>query len=580
MMVAEGVHVWETLRGASRRAFWTGPTPLVALGGLSLAAVVVLLLATLEVAFRVEEGYTFKNFFDLYADPFSYKSLLNTLGFALVTVVTALFFAVPTAWLAERTDLPLRGAIYPLMTLGILIPGFFTAMGWLFLFHPRIGMVNNWLMKFLSLDHAPFNITSVAGMGFVQGLGLSSLAFVMIASSFRALDPALEESAQIHGMKLLHRLRTITVPLIWPGILATGIYIFTIGLAAFDVPAVIGMANRIFTFSTFVYMQSNPQEGMPNYGLAGASSGAMILIALVLSWWYLRVVQSSHRYAVVRGKDYRPKPVELGRWWIAGWAFIALKVILSLVLPGLVLVWASLIPFFEPFSTSALERVSLDNFRRIPWEGFWAAAQNSFILVASVPTLAALFGLAISWVVIRSGLKVSGLFDVLAFLPHAVPGIVFALGALMFALFWLPAFLPFYGTLFLLMVVYVIERISFATRVYNSTLIQIHRELDEAGYVFGLKPVTVVWKILFPLLAPAFLYSWVWMALLTYRELTIAALLVTQRNITLPVFIWGVFSGGALTQAAAVSVLLVLLMSPLIILYFTFGRRRFLVGAY
>jgi iron(III) transport system permease protein len=572
-------HVWRPLESARWRFAWRGRIPIIMLGGLALAAILVLLLITVDIAFRTQEGfYTLNNFRTLYSEPFAYKSLLNTLGFATVAVLTALFFGVPIAWLAERTDLAGRAAIHPLMTVGILVPGFFTAMGWLFLFHPRIGVVNVWLTEMLSIDGSPFNIASVVGMGWVLGLGLSSLVFVMVTSSLRALDPALEESAQIHGLKFVRRLRTVTLPLVWPGILAAGIYVFTIALAAFDVPAVIGMSNRIFTFSTFVFNLTNPQEGLPNYGIAAASSAVMIFFALLLSWWYLRVVQRSHRYAVVRGQAYRPKPMALGYWQIAGWAFIALKIVLSLVLPVIVLVWAALLPFFEPFSGSAFERMSLANFYGIPWESFWSAFANTAILVLCVPTLTAIVSLAISWIVIRSGLRIAGTFDTLAFMPHAVPGLIFALGALVLALFWLPDFLPFYGTLYILIAVYIVERVSFATRVYNSNLIQVHRELDEAGYVFGLKPVTVVWRILRPLLAPAILYTWVWMALLTYRELTIAAFLVTRDNITLPVFIWGIWTSGALTQAAAISVLLMLLMLPLVILYFIFGRRRLALG--
>ena len=580
-MAGEGVHVrtWGALKKERWRIAWRGRFPIILVSGLALAAIVVLLLTTVDISFRTQDGfYTLENFRALYSEPFAYKSLLNTLYFAAVTTLTALFFGVPMAWLAERTDLAGRGAIYPLMTVGILVPGFFTAMGWLFLFHPRIGMMNLWLMEILCIRQSPFNITSVVGMGWVLGLGLSSLVFVMVSSSLRALDPALEESAQIHGLFFFRRLTTITLPLIWPGILAAGIYVFTIGLAAFDVPAVIGMSNRIFTFSTFVFNLTNPQEGLPNYGIAAASSAVMIFFALLLSWWYLRVVQRSHRYAVVRGQGYRPKLMELGHWQIAGWAFIALKVVLSLVLPVTVLLWASLLPFFEPFSASAFDRMSLANFYVIPWENFWRALKNTAILVLWVPTLTAVVGLAISWVVIRSGLKIAGTFDTLAFMPHAVPGLIFALGALVLALFWLPDFLPLYGTLSILIMVYVVERISFATRIYNSALIQIHRELDEAGSVFGLKPVTVVWKILRPLLGPALLYSWLWMALLTYRELTIAAFLVTRENITLPVFIWGIWTGGALNQAAAISVLMMLLMLPLVILYFLFGRRRLVLG--
>ncbi|HEX9878948.1 MAG TPA: hypothetical protein VGB25_02000, partial [Candidatus Binatia bacterium] len=77
-----------------------------------------------------------------------------------------------------------------------------------------------------------------------------------------------------------------------------------------------------------------------------------------------------------------------------------------------------------------------------------------------------------------------------------------------------------------------------------------------------------------PLLMPTILYSWLWMALLTYRELTMAALLATAHNVTLPVFIFGVWRNESLNQAAAVSLVLVLMISPLVILYFVFGRKR------
>ena len=105
-------------------------------------------------------------------------------------------------------------------------------------------------------------------------------------------------------------------------------------------------------------------------------------------------------------------------------------------------------------------------------------------------------------------------------------------------------------------------------------MVQLHRELDEAGYVFGLGALGVLWYIMRPLLLPTLLYTWLWMALLTYRELTMAALLVTANNITLPVFIWGVWRNESLNQAAAMSLLLVLMISPMVILYFIISRKR------
>src|SRR6202034_2215516 len=127
---------------------------------------------------------------------------------------------VPVAWLAERSDLPGKPLLFTLMAIGLLLPGFGSAMGWLVLMHPRIGLVNVWLMRSFHLPGPAFNIASVTGMGWVQGLSLAPLAFIMTAAVFRATDPALEEAAQMAGASFLKRLWRVTLPLAWPGVLA------------------------------------------------------------------------------------------------------------------------------------------------------------------------------------------------------------------------------------------------------------------------------------------------------------------------------------------------------------------------
>ncbi len=109
-------------------------------------------------------------------------------------------------------------------------------------------------------------------MGWVQGLNLAPLAFIMTAAVFRSMDPTLEEAAEMHGAGAWRVLRRITVRLAWPGILAASIYIFMTAFAAFDVPAIIGWGNRIFTFTTYLYLLLNPQDVLPRYGLAAALS--------------------------------------------------------------------------------------------------------------------------------------------------------------------------------------------------------------------------------------------------------------------------------------------------------------------
>ena len=172
------------------------------------------------------------------------------------------------------------------------------------------------------------------------------------------------------------------------------------------------------------------------------------------------------------------------------------------------------------------------------------------------------------------GPKVAGRVRCLAFLPHAVPSIILAIAAVFVALFLLRGILPLYGTLSILVLVYTISRISFATRIINNSLAQIHPELEEAAFAGGLRVLQVMRKILLPLLKPALVYAWLWMALLCYRELTMASVLVTnQNNVTLPMIVWGLWLGGSLNQAAAANLVILVFMLPAVLLYLTVGRR-------
>src|SRR3546814_7852895 len=131
-----------------------------------------------------------------------------------------------------------------MMTIGRLVPPIFIGMGWTFIAHERIGLANKALMELFGLESGPISIGSAAGMGFVEGLTLAPLAFVLSVQVFRTMNPALEEAAQTSGMSFPRTLWRVTLPLARPAILAALIYIFVIGLATFDIPAVtIGRAH-------------------------------------------------------------------------------------------------------------------------------------------------------------------------------------------------------------------------------------------------------------------------------------------------------------------------------------------------
>ena len=117
------------------------------------------------------------------------------------------------------------------------------------------------------------------------------------------------------------------------------------------------------------------------------------------------------------------------------------------------------------------------------------------------------------------------------------------------------------------MIVYAVVYISFGSRMTNSALIQIHTELEEAAYMSGASLYATLQRVIIPLLKPALANAWLWLALLAYRELTLAMMLFSPDNMTLSVVVWSLWNTGGLVDAAAVAVVMIALMLPMIFMY-------------
>jgi iron(III) transport system permease protein len=550
---------------------------MVVLALLPALTIVGLLVATIWQSFNVrifDAAPTLRNYVDLYADSFAYRAFLNSLMFSACTLVVAFLFGLPIAWIAERTDTRGRSVIQALMSIGLFVPGFITAMGWLFLLNPRIGLVNAGLKALFGPDVTPVNIVSVAGMGIVQGLALAPVVFVFTSASLRSMDPQLEEAARMSGAGFMATLRRVVGPIAWPGLLASGLYVFTIGLSAFDVPLVIGLSNRIYTFSTFLFVMStaNP-DGVPRYGLIAAFASLMIVLALLLSWWYSRVLVQSRKYQVVTGKGYRPRLISLGKWAFATWAIVILYLLVANIMPVLVMIWASLLPYFQPFSTRAFALLSFATYQNLNWPLLLRAFENTAVLMLTVPLIALVMSLVSSWVVLRSRNRFRLAFDFIAFMPHAVPTAILAFSALVIILQLPRGSQGLLGSLIPIIAVMAIAMLSFGSRITNGALIQIHADLEEAAQMSGVSNFEVLRRIVFPLMKPALLFGWLWIALLAFRELTIPAMLFSPKSIPLSVAIWSLFSSGDIPGAAATSLIMLVLLFPLIVAYMRYAGK-------
>ncbi len=560
---------------AGSEIYWVFAAPVI----LASAAIIGLLAFVLWISFaRMEDGlvvqtFSLTNYIDLYADPLAISAARNTLAFALLATAIAGAFGLPLAWFVERTDLPGKSILPALLIVGLLIPGFFTAMGWVLLLHPRIGAINQFFMGWLGLAAAPLPINTVAGMAWVEGLTLAPLFYLMTASGLRMMDPSLEEAARMSGATAWQVMARVFMPLFHPAVLAACIFVFTTALGAFDVPGTIGLSGRILTFSTYLYVKISAIDGLPDYGPPAAFGAGLLMFASLVSLFYTRTLRRAHRYQVVTGKAFRPRRIALGGYVWLGWLLVGLYVVCALAAPLLLVVWAALLPFYQSPSMHALSSLSFAAFARVPWSLVLDGLGNSLVLALVAPTVALGTSLCFSWIVLRSRLRGRHALDTLAFLPHAVPGIIFALGAALAALLLMPRWLPLYGSLTIIILVCAIGWIAFGTRVVNSALIQIHSELEEVGFMSGATQMMVMRRVLAPLMGPALAGAWIWMALLALRELTRAIILSTAGNTTLPVIAWSLWNGGQINQAAAIVLVTICLFAPLVLVYFRLAGR-------
>jgi iron(III) transport system permease protein len=253
--------------------------------------------------------------------------------------------------------------------------------------------------------------------------------------------------------------------------------------------------------------------------------------------------------------------------------YIGLYAFLSKLLPLILLAYVAFTPYLAPPSMEMLDKLSTVHFQTIDWNLVWRGLRNTITLVVVVPLAVLVFGFCVSWLVVRSRSRSRYALEFVAFLPHALPEVILAIGALLMALFVLRGWVPLYGSVWLIAIVYIVARLAFATRALNSALLQIHKELEEAAFAAGMSTFRTAWRIMMPLLRPTMLAVWIWTALLTYRELTVAVFLAGQESITLPAVVWSYWFSGNRNVAAAVTLIMIAVLIPMIITFWWFGRR-------
>ena len=513
--------------------------------------------------------FTFGNYITAYTSSDTARLFWTSMQFAIGTAAFAFFVGTSLAWMNERTNTPFKSLFFALSLIPLVIPGILFTVAWILLGSPKIGIVNLVLMSLFNLSEPVFNIYSMWGMIWVDGLHYSPVAFLLMTAAFRAMDPSLEESAMMSGANVFQVLWNITLKLTWPAIFATFLILFVRAIESFEVPALLGLPVGIQVFTSSIYQAVHRYPSQ--IGLASAYAITLLAITTIGIYFISKLSSSGSKYATMTGKGFRPRQIDLGPWrWFAAAIFI-IYFALIVVLPFAVLLWSSFQKFYSVPSMQALKNLTLDPYRFIlSYPNLTRSVWNSLLLSFGSATLIMLITSVICWIVVKTKLPGRWLLDNLASLPMVFPGLVLGL-ALM--IFYLNVDIGVYGTMWILFIAYVTRFMPYGLRFNTTSMLQIHKELEESAAMSGASWGTTFRRIVLPLLKPGLVAGWIYIMIVSIRELSSSILLYSPGTEVISIIIWELWENGQYVELSALGVLFILMLFVLVMIAQVVGKK-------
>jgi iron(III) transport system permease protein len=513
--------------------------------------------------------FTLGNYRDAYGTRETWALLRNSIGFALGASCFSFVVGAGLAWMNERTNTPFKTLFYGLALLPLIIPSVLFTVSWILLASPKIGILNLLLKDLLGLDHHVFDIYSIWGMIWVDGLHYSPMAFLLMSAAFRAMDPALEESAMMSGANVLQVAWRVTLKLSWPAIVATILILFVRAIESFEVPALLGLPVGIEVFTSSIY------EAVHRYpsqvGLASAYAVTLLLITSVGVYLQSRLSSRGSRYATMTGKGFRPRQIDLGPWRFLTAGIFIVYFLLIVILPFLVLLWSSFQKFYSVPSWKALHNLTLDPYRFIvTYPSLLSAVTNTLVLSIGTATVIMLVTAVITWVVVKTKIPGRWLLDNIASLPLVFPGLVLGLSIM---IFYLNVDIGVYGTIWIMFIAYITRFMPYGLRYNTASMLQIHKELEESAAMSGASWATTFWRVVLPLLKPGLVAGWIYVLLLSVRELSSSILLYSPGTEVVSVVIWELWENGQYVELSALGVMFITSLFFIVMLAQWIGRK-------
>ncbi|MEP7061710.1 MAG: iron ABC transporter permease [Betaproteobacteria bacterium] len=504
----------------------------------------------------------------VFADPDFWSAFVNSTVLAVGMTAIAVPLGAVLAFVMERTDLPGKRFVEPI----ILVPSFVSPMvlafGYVVAAGP-VGFYSVWAQDLFGAS--PWGIYSIAGMAVIAGLTHVPHVYIYASSALKSLGSDVEEAARIAGASPFRVATTISLPLIAPALLFASVLVFFLGFELFGLPLVLGDPEGHLVLSTYLYKLTN-KLGTPSYHLMAAVAICIVAVTFPLVLLQRRLLQNARRYATIKGKAGRMKELPLGRWkWVAllilyAWVFLAVIVPVSgITLRAFVTNWG--------IGVSLIDAFTLDNFRAVFDEPTHTRAIFNTILIGTVGgAIAVACYTAIGFATHRRYDGWSRFIDYLVLVPRAVPGLLAGLAFLWVFLFF-PPLQPLRATLFSMWLAYTVVWLAYGMRLISTSLFQVSTELEEAARTIGASRARISREITLPLIRHGLLGSWLLVFMIFEREYSTGVYLLAPGNEVIGAQLVSLWQGGAIDVVAALSVINILLVGVGLAIALRFGVR-------
>ena len=514
-------------------------------------------------------AFTFENYAIAYGRARYLEALANSLMLGAASAGIALVLAVPMAWAVSRTDMPGKPATWAFVMGAFVLPPYLGAVGWILLAGPNGGIINRLWRSAGGLEPL-VNVYSFAGLAFVIALHSYPLIFIFVKSALDLISSEMEDAANVLGAGTWTTTRRVTLPLVWPAILAGAIVVFLETIALFGTPAILGIPARINVVTTQLWQFF---EYPVRVEVAAAYAIPLLLVTVGLIA-VQKLLLARKGFVSQTGKGGEKRPIPLGRWRWPLFAWCMGVGTLSVAMPLAVLLQAS---FARAWGRGlSWDNLTLDNYAYLLFRHDMALSSiwNTLWFSASAATAAVILAVLTAYIVARRLVPFGQVLGFLAMAPFVIPGIVMAIG--FYAAYAAPP-LALYGTAAIIILAFTARFLPIAYANAQSAVGAVHPEMEEAAQILGSGRLHAVARITAPLLRRSLLGGWLIVFIVASRELSTAVFLVGPRTRTMAVLLYDLSEAGNFEVLAAFGGILLVITVVLVGIGMKLAGRDFML---